>query len=803
MLTITAGTWVQELHVDGTGPEFSSVTPANKTIQDSSTLRVAFTVRDDGSGLRHDGEDNGAGGDADPNRSNLDGDAAYHTEPKSDVNGASVDIGVLIAGFLPEINDYHVEELEEDEEPGDGDFTDSAQLHANGDDDQSGHGSGDWDMIERGAAYRLSLNYNAGQSNDFKWQLVAVDRVGNASYTDADPNTVASQPYTLTIDNDPPAVVRARTGVSYDDKTFKDGDDEIKGKEVNDRSFIALEFQNQDASGPDQLDSSRIDYTRFLLEEDEDTEPISVVGVIHSTDKTGRGLDADSIIPASLVYLELSRELGSDETPDVQVLSGAVSDLAGNTNSPSLITPEDKIEPGFAVTITGDAEGRPVIGEDGEFEVSITSDEELLRSPTIYVASIKLIGGTGSEEVAIKNVESSSVSSDGVNAWSQTLDDNDMPSGGVDGLYAVIVVGEDVNRNAGDTGGWSGGLATPGSNDPLDLVKLDSAVLLIEKDTKLGAPEVEFAPDVSNDDSYVTESRNPFMRLHFVMEGKEGPIGTNTTLTVTKTKLDDKGTAVKVDTHASVTLGAVTLDGEAVDASQLRTLGANEFLVQLNGLDVGKHELKYTATDELGNSFSDTEEFEIKPRASYRVTLRPGWNLISLPGTPADTAIGSVIDDDLSVKLVLGYQGGAWLTAIRDSGGWSGTLTEISGGWGYWVQSTAFETISTLIPDVDTSSELPTVPVTQGWNLLGVIDIQQGAAGIAPIGKTEADDYFTSIPWRVAYSFDTRTTSWTKLVPEVGIVKADAEGDDSVAADEILNAKGYWVWSSTVGTLVP
>ena len=55
-LTITADTWVQELHVDGTGPEFESITPANKTIQDSGTLRIAFTVRDDGSGLRHDGE---------------------------------------------------------------------------------------------------------------------------------------------------------------------------------------------------------------------------------------------------------------------------------------------------------------------------------------------------------------------------------------------------------------------------------------------------------------------------------------------------------------------------------------------------------------------------------------------------------------------------------------------------------------------------------------------------------------------------------------------------------------------------
>ena len=38
-----------------------------------------------------------------------------------------------------------------------------------------------------------------------------------------------------------------------------------------------------------------------------------------------------------------------------------------------------------------------MIGKDGEFEVAITSDEELLRSPTIYVASIKL-GGDGTSD---------------------------------------------------------------------------------------------------------------------------------------------------------------------------------------------------------------------------------------------------------------------------------------------------------------------------------------------------------------------------------------------------------------------
>ena len=398
-------------------------------------------------------------------------------------------------------------------------------------------------------------------------------------------------------------------------------------------------------------------------------------------------------------------------------------------------------------------------------------------------------------------MESSSVSSDGTNAWSQTLDDGDMPNSGPDGIYAVIVTGEDVTRNSGSTAGWSGG--TPGSGNPLDLAKLDSLVLLIEKDTGLDEAGVEFTPRVGSADPIVTESRNPFVKFDFSGEGSENTItddpDESTSLTLDKTKVATKGTKVKFDSHASVTLGAVTLDGEAVDASQQRTLGSSTYLVQLNGLSIGEHELKYTATDELGNSVSDTVEFEIKPRAAYKVALRPGWNLISLPGTPDDPAIGSVISDDLSVRLVLGYQGGAWQTAIREGAGWSGTLTEISGGWGYWVQSTAFETISAVIFDADTSSTLPTIPVTQGWNLLGVVDIQQGKALTAPIGKAEADDYFTSIPWRVAYSFDTRTTSWTKLVPEAGVVGDDA-GDDP---DEILNAKGYWVWSSTVGVLVP
>ena len=101
---------MQELVVDGTSPEFSSISPANKTIQDSGTLRIAFTVRDDGSGLRHDGEFiDMPNEDDDPVRSNLDTDQVYEGEPLSNANGGSVDIGCSDCwqGPLAISTDYH------------------------------------------------------------------------------------------------------------------------------------------------------------------------------------------------------------------------------------------------------------------------------------------------------------------------------------------------------------------------------------------------------------------------------------------------------------------------------------------------------------------------------------------------------------------------------------------------------------------------------------------------------------------------------------------------------------------------
>ena len=111
------------------------------------------------------------------------------------------------------------------------------------------------------------------------------------------------------------------------------------------------------------------------------------------------------------------------------------------------------------------------------------------------------------------------------------------------------------------------------------------------------------------------------------------------------------------------------------------------------------------------------------------------------------------------------------------------------GGYGYWVRTTVEETIEAVIPPTLPTSVLPTVPVISGWNLLGVVDAEQRAVSADAVA--DADDYFVSLSnWRVAYSFNTQLNTWMKLLPD--------------AADtNVANGKGYWVWSTSPGTLVP
>ena len=204
--------------------------------------------------------------------------------------------------------------------------------------------------------------------------------------------------------------------------------------------------------------------------------------------------------------------------------------------------------------------------------------------------------------------------------------------------------------------------------------------------------------------------------------------------------------------------------------------------------------------------------FSVVPRAPYEVPLLPGWNLISLPGTPLDQNIQSVMVAT-SASAVLGYRQGNWESAIRTeaedgTSSWQGSLTSMEGGYGFWIQTDQLREHR----DADTGSGpgVDTPDGSGGWRMepAGCDRREAGSRWqVSPLEKSEADDYFTSIPWRVAYSFETIRERVDEAdsgdqrfrMPN----KATADPDDTIAATEIANGKGYWVWSSEPGTLVP
>ena len=76
--------------VDGDGPEFTAIAPDDNAVTRASRLTFSFEVRDDDSGLRHDGE-SVISPDGDLDEINPDGDQHLASEPLSENPGTAVD----------------------------------------------------------------------------------------------------------------------------------------------------------------------------------------------------------------------------------------------------------------------------------------------------------------------------------------------------------------------------------------------------------------------------------------------------------------------------------------------------------------------------------------------------------------------------------------------------------------------------------------------------------------------------------------------------------------------------------------
>ena len=519
------------------------------------------------------------------------------------------------------------------------------------------------------------------------------------------------------------------------------------------------------------------------------------------------------------IYIELARELKADETPEVTIFAGGALDLAGNASATEEFTPRDGIAPRFTVTVTGTAQARPVANARGEFVVDVRADEDLRRRPVVYFTGIEAtVDGADAYGYDIGSLQaghSLTVQEDEAH-WAGTYPASGLT--GLSGLFGLVVYGFDYEDNIGESGGWTPRrhqrtpeTGPPVEDDGLELTEMHEAGVLLEIDEEFnGGATPEFALNPTrrqrNDE---TESSSPIISISFPAEEDEYAVCPGDGCG------DPNPDAEFSDSHAGVTIAAVTLDDKNA-MGQISRVNASKFALLASDLALGAHEVEYMAIDDAGNVATFEFTFSVVEREPYELNVQPGWNLISFPGTPAEPSLGGVVPSGARISPVLAYQDGDWLTAVVNSEGeWGGNLKRFEAGFGYWLLATTYATLNPLIPEHERTDTPLTAPVRHGWNLLGVMDIFQSPAGAPPGpdgGDGEADNYFGSIPWRIAYTYDTVHSLWVRSVP--GADRAAPEGtsaeesgyrlvDGEVVTQEILNGKGYWVWSAEPGTLAP
>jgi len=162
------------------------------------------------------------------------------------------------------------------------------------------------------------------------------------------------------------------------------------------------------------------------------------------------------------------------------------------------------------------------------------------------------------------------------------------------------------------------------------------------------------------------------------------------------------------------------------------------------------------------------------------ITLVEGWNLISLPLIPLDSAIGAVLsglDDVISVW----YWAGQWYSFVP---GGPYDLTSMTDGKAYWINMGANQTLHLAGREMPEGAQLPpTYPVVAGWNMVGFKSIPWNATNVT------AEDYLAGTdPVRI-YGFE--NGSWFFI--------SGPPYDDP----KMEPGLGYWVAFTEPGTIYP
>ena len=454
------------------------------------------------------------------------------------------------------------------------------------------------------------------------------------------------------------------------------------------------------------------------------------------------------------VFITLTADLAPDAEPIVTVI-GLIDDEAGNRNTAGEnVTLADGLSPAVTASLTVDAAAGTLTND--VITIRISSDESTADPAEAYDSTndiglaVRRTGADGSVTTSAALVGGTRTVVAAGTQWDWVFTFDSATADDDEGEFNVYARVADGAGNGGDVG-VAGGAA---SDD----------MVLFEVDRGIPEPVISF----SNDDP------NSFVNLGFTGEASEYDGDTHSTVTAVTATVD--GASVVVDTIDSITYTIAAPSG---------------------GWSVAAHDLDVTATDEAGNTVTFDLEFTIVARAEYSIALRPGLNLISLPGVPSSVDINDVIPATHAINQVFSYdpsKAGGWLVAERgDDGLFAGTLTLISSDLAYFVRTDTFDPLTVLVPRISAIARVlpPALSLSKGWNLVPVID----ASGDLTITTIDAATYFATIsPVRV-YTLDV----FGKLV----IVDHTGTLTASTTDNDVNVGQGYWVYVTADSTLIP
>ncbi len=623
-----------------------------------------------------------------------------------------------------------------------------------------------------------------------QWWVTATDAVGNTVVVSGDDavsgsgtgTTTPASPFAYTIDTAAPTIVAAevKTGGKLNADTSN------LEADVEATTSLSIGFDLGGAASPNRapLDAATISAGDF-----------TVSGATVSAAALGNDASGNA---GEVVLLTLSSALATDATPSVSV-SGSVKDTAGNSVSTSAdaVTAIDALAP--VITIKCGAGDCNSSATNATVTVDITSSEAA-GTPTVrgYYTGDTDANTAGTQFGSLNATAlTSSVSTLSTTNWQVDIATSTLAAVGNGKQAGVYVALTDAASNAATSGVVDTGIDTNADG------AVDDGGQLFEFDVVLnnGAnPTFTLRPESS---SAKTDSTTPFIEVTFGGEASE--------------YVNDSHGAVTVTTAAIVDSSDVSTD--VLSNIQLKTGSTNDYILAAAGLGLatGTYTLKVTASDDAGNigsaagateATSYDYAFEIIARPEWTKSLIPGMNLVSVPGTPSSSAVNDVFSD-AAIELVATFDpassGASWQSAQRNasSGLLEGNLSAVKSGQAYFVQSSGFVTVSVDIPKAGFLQLPDTVSLNKGWNLVPVIDVGTSAENTG----IDLDTYFNSVSDSVvaAMTWNTQTNAWIKIqsAADAGdqVSTLDHEGDG--VDDEVQVGRGYWVYMTEKGTLVP